>query len=355
MQGKAKLSHGSMTASLQRILFVIAAALVAADLVWGICGHFRADVFGYGRLALLGLALLGAGMFYQVRRREPAIAAMFLGSSFLVFFSAGANLLNNYLLTVAGSRIDAQLDAADRALGFDWYRMMLAMADHPLINGWLFRIYNLALPEIALVVITLACTGKVDKTYRFCIAVAAGALITIFLWALHPAFGAMSLYTLPPDVVHKLVLSLTCEFGKAQVELLRNGPGYITLDGLHGSLIGFPSYHGALALILTWYARNLPRLFWPLLIVNAVVLLSTPVQGGHHLVDVIAAFPVAGLAIFLSRLRESAERSVKPAAMVNKAENLNISTGSTAFFRASAEQTRANVRRAIKSKLSRVS
>ena len=78
-----------------------------------------------------------------------------MGASFLVLFSAAANLLNNYLLTVAGSRIDAALDRVDRALGFDWYRLMLAMADHPLLNGILFQIYNIALPEIALLLVVL--------------------------------------------------------------------------------------------------------------------------------------------------------------------------------------------------------
>ena len=76
-----------------------------------------------------------------------------------------------------------------------------------------------------------------------------GALICISVWALMPAFGAMSLYTLPPDVAHKLKVALSCEFGKAQVAMLQDGPGYLTLDSLHGSLIGFPSYHGVLALI----------------------------------------------------------------------------------------------------------
>jgi hypothetical protein len=344
-----------MPDSLQRILLAVAASLIAVDLIWGITGHFQVDVAAYAWIGILGSVLLVAGMFYQVRRAEPSIAAMLLGASFLVFFSAAANLLNNLLLTIAGPRIDAQLDAADRALGFDWYRMMLAMADHPVLNGWLMRVYNLALPEIALVLVALACTGKVDKTYRFCIAVAAGALITISLWTLRPAFGAMSLYTLPPDVAHRLVLALTCEFGKAQVALLRDGPGYITLDGLHGSLIGFPSYHAALALILVWYARSMPRLFWPLLIVNAGILISTPVQGGHHLVDVLAAFPVAALAIFLSRACANAETSGKPSRVVNETPNLTIRPVPTGFFRATPAQIGECTPPAIKSKLSGVS
>jgi hypothetical protein len=307
--------RGFMPVALQRLMFAVAASLVTIALAWGWIGHFHVDAAAYIRPALIGLVMLAAGIFYQVRRPDPKIVAMLLGASFLILFSAAANLLNNFLLTVAGPRIDAQLDAADRALGFDWYRLMLRMADHPVLNGWLFQIYNVALPEIALMVVVLAWSGKVDKTYRFCLAVAFGAVICISVWAFMPSFGAMSLYTLPQDVAHRLKVALTCEFGKAQVAMLRDGPGYITLNPLHGSLIGFPSYHGVLALLVVWYARSFPRLFWPLLAINALILVSTPMQGGHHLVDVLASFPVTAMSIFLVARLEKACKWLLP---VNK-------------------------------------
>ena len=117
-----------MTANPQRVLAAIVAVLIGVDLAWGWLGHFHVDVVAYGQAALLSLALWVGGIFYQTRRPDPKLAAMILGASFLALFSAAANLLNYYLLTVAGPRIDAQLDAVDRAMGFDWYRMMLAMA-----------------------------------------------------------------------------------------------------------------------------------------------------------------------------------------------------------------------------------
>ncbi len=315
-----------MARALQRVLLTIAVGLIATDIAWGWLGHFHVDVLAYARLGLLGLVLLGAGIFYQTRRPDPRLAAMILGASFLVFFSAAANLLNNYLLTVAGSRIDAELDALDRSLGFDWHRMMLAMADHPLLTRWLFGVYNLALPEIALLLVVLAWLGKVEKAYRFCIAVAAGALLAIGLWAIHPAFGAMSLYSLPPDVAAKLTLSLTCEFGKAQVALLRDGPGYIRPDVLHGSLIGFPSYHAVLALLVIWHGRGISYLRWPLVALNLAVILSTPIQGGHHLIDVLAAVPVTALALLIAMWLVPAKRPDS----VNKPASFGIKTLSSA-------------------------
>ena len=114
--------------------------------------------------------------------------------------------------------------------------------------------------------------------------------------------------------------------------LLRDGPGYITPGRLHGSLIGFPSYHCALALILTWYALAIPRLFWPLLVVNAVVLLSTPVQGGHHLMDVLAAFPVAALRDFPRAAPARAQSAVKPCHHGKQTPKIHDNAGSTRLF-----------------------
>lgn len=286
-----------MTTTLQHRLFRLVAVIVAADMVWAVRGHFHIDTLAYIRLAAMALLLAGGGLYYQLKRSEPALAAMLLGASFLVLFSAAASLLNYFLLAVAGPRIDTMLAAADRMMGFDWYRMMLAMGRHPLINQVLFGVYNVALPEIAILLAALAWCGRIESVYRYCMAVSSGAVISIFLWTLAPSFGAMSLHALPPDF--HLPLSVDANYGRALVALLRDGPGFISPSELRG-LIGFPSYHGVLVLIAAWYGWQIRLLRWPLLLTNLLVLVATPAQGGHHLVDVLASFPVAMLAILIA-------------------------------------------------------
>jgi hypothetical protein len=228
---------------------------------------------------------------------------MLMGASFLIAFSAAASVLNYFLLTVAGRRIDGLLVAADRLLGFDWYRAMLAMAHHPLFNALLFQVYNSVLPQIALLVVALAWSGRPEQVYRFCLAIAAGALIAILIWTCAPSLGAKSLYTLPAWAQDRLTLSVTTQYGRELVALLHNGPGYISPRDIRG-LIAFPSYHVVLALLAVWYGREVAWLRFPLLAVNLLVLVSTPIQGGHHLVDVIGAFPVAAMAIAIAQSRK---------------------------------------------------
>lgn len=327
-------------AALQFRLFVLAAAVIAADLAWLALGHFQIDTPAYLRLAALGLGMLALGLFYQFRRHEPALAAMALGASFLILFSMAASVLNYLLLTVAGPRIDASLAAADRFLGFHWDAVMLAMADRPRLNLFFFGVYNAVLPEIALVLVALAWSGKVEHVYRYCVAVGVGALIAIAVWTLRPSFGAESFYAAVPAVA-RLPLSVDADYGRVLVGLLRNGPGFIAPSDIRG-LIGFPSYHAVLALLAIFYAWPLRRLRWPLLALNGTVLVATPIQGGHHMVDVLAAFPVALGALWIAgSLRLAAD---KPWNVVNKAPKFTMAPIVRSSFRVATEQKRAPFR-----------
>lgn len=81
--------------------------------------------------------------------------------------------------------------------------------------------------------------------------------------------------------------------------LLQNGPGHIVRVNIKG-LIGFPSFHTVEALLIAWYARELKRVRWAALAINLGVIVSTPIQGGHHVVDLLGGAVVAAAAIALT-------------------------------------------------------
>jgi len=85
------------------------------------------------------------------------------------------------------------------------------------------------------------------------------------------------------------------------------------------------------------------------------VLISTPVQGGHHLVDVLAAFPVAALAIYLASLGEAAKNPAKPFRVVNKVRKFTTGAVPQGLFRITPAQEDDTAPSAIKSELSGVS
>lgn len=293
-------------ASLPGIMICILVVVTAIDLLWACVRHFDLDVGAYARLAGLSLLLWFASLFYRRVRKAPAIAAMLFGTAFLIAFSAGFSVLNYFLLTVAHTRIDGQLAMFDRAIGVNWPAMMTAMAPHPFINRLLRLCYESVLPQVALLVTCLGCRGQTKNLHEFCIALAMGAMLTVAFWSVFPSFGAFSVYDLPPAISAKLNLSLDQRYAHDLVRLLANGPGRISPSEVKG-LIGFPSFHAALAVLVVWYGRTLAYVRWPLGMWNMVVLIATPIQGGHHVVDVLGGLVVVAAAILVtSRVSRSA-------------------------------------------------
>lgn len=289
-----------MTSRLQFILFSIVATVAAIDAAWVHEGHFDIDARGFAGIAILTVVCVGAGLFYERVRKEERLTAMLIGTGFLLGMSASFSLLNYLLLTIAGQRIDVPLAALDRAMGVDWPAMMALAAQHPVVSAVLQLAYISVLPQIAVLVAVLGWKGRHQNIYALCLALTAGAAISIFTWTLAPSFGAFSVYELPADVSRHLALALDGQYARDLVALLAHGPGYISPTSAKG-LIGFPSFHATMAMFVVWYARELSVVRWFVLTLNSVVLVATPIQGGHHVVDVLAGFVVAAIAVLFAR------------------------------------------------------
>lgn len=288
-----------MPCTAQRVLLGIAAAMVGIDIVWARAGHFDVDTGPYGLAAALAGLLFSAGYFYEHVRREQAIAAMFFGMAFLAVFSGSCGLFNYFALTISGPRIDTLLAHLDRAVGFDWPAVMTFAAQHPLLDSMLSILYQSVLPQIILLITLLGWAGRVERIYGFCLSVAIGALLTVAFWTLFPSFGAFSVYTLPADVSRKLTLVLDNAYAQSLIALLQHGPGHIVPASIKG-LVGFPSFHAVQALVITWYARDLKKIGFAAIALNLGVLIATPIQGGHHLIDLAGGLVVSIVAVALS-------------------------------------------------------
>jgi membrane-associated phospholipid phosphatase len=68
-------------------------------------------------------------------------------------------------------------------------------------------------------------------------------------------------------------------------------------------IIAFPSYHAGLAMITLWgfWRSGTKWIRWPGIALALATILSTPVDGGHYLVDVIAGLCVAGCSLALAQ------------------------------------------------------
>ena len=65
-------------------------------------------------------------------------------------------------------------------------------------------------------------------------------------------------------------------------------------------LIALPSFHAAASLLFAWWGWQIRIMRFPLLLANALMLLSTPINGGHYFIDVLAGLGVGAFAIWCS-------------------------------------------------------
>jgi hypothetical protein len=281
------------------LLATIASVLILLDAAWIYAGGFRVDVRSYAIIAALLSPLAFGAVAYSTVRPDRRISATCTSFAFLLAFSPSCAVLSYLLSTVAGPRIDDLLASIDLQMGFHWVALMTLAAQHTTATALLRLCYVSVMPQIMLLVFWLGWSGRSSHLYGLCMAIAIGAIACVFVWALFPSFGAFSVFELPPTVATKLGLALDGNYGRDLIALLRNGPGFITPLELRG-IVGFPSFHTVQALVIMWYARKLPAARWIAIALNLAVLIATPIQGGHHLVDLLGGAGVAAGAIYFA-------------------------------------------------------
>ena len=283
----------------QLILLATLLATVLVVCLWTAFRRFDIAVMAYAWLAAISLALAVGSWVYQELRKDDRIAAMLFGAGFLCAFSAAFSLLNYLLLTIAGTRIDALLAQMDMSLGLDWPATMAFAADHPGMNLVLQVAYSAVFPQMAILLVCLGCFGDWRKIYPFCLSVVLAAAVTVGFWTIFPSFGSLTVYDLPQAVTARLQISVDAAYARDLLQLFAHGPERIAPDQVKG-LIAFPSFHAVLAVLVAWYARSLRFVHGPILVLTAIMLVSIPIHGGHHFIDVPAGIAVALVSAMLA-------------------------------------------------------
>jgi membrane-associated phospholipid phosphatase len=248
-------------------------------------------------LALFVIFAISAALYDRIRK-DVCISSMLFGFGFVIIYGASLNVISYFGLTIAGPRIDDFLASIDRHMGIYWPALILFMAKHPTANAILFFVYRFSTWQTVILIAALGRKDRIGTVEQLCLTLVLCGIFTIGMWMVLPSFGAIAVYGLPSAIASHLPISVDQNYAQELLRLWTNGPGLISPLAIKG-LVGFPSFHAAQAVIVAWYARRLGILFYPFLVFNILVIVSTPVQGGHHVVDVIGGIAVAALAIWL--------------------------------------------------------
>ena len=251
--------------------------------------------------ALTPIAVIGAYAGYTYynlkhpRKRDPFVIFT-LGSTGQMLLIPAVMAPMTYVAASANLPLqDAALNALDRALHLDWTAYFNFFYEHhPLLTTAVWSYALIGCPIFG-VPVALGWTGRYWRLQVFTLAFALALIVTTIVSIFVPAIGTYDVLNIHPDP------NVFTPGGYLEqlhdLPLVRDGSlrelSYRSLAGL----ITFPSFHAASAVLYLWA-------FWPVrwlgpaaAVVNVMMLLATPLVGGHYFVDIFAGIAVAIVAI----------------------------------------------------------
>jgi hypothetical protein len=281
-----------------RALWWIVAVTAAATAIGLFATGLAVDFKSNPALLLLAAAYAAVAIFYRYIRFDERLSQALTAVAQLLLIVLLGLLLSYVAAIPAMPYRDADLLAIDQWLGFDRTSYVRCLTDSP----WKIRlssiIYLAMLPQLAAVPLLLILASRTMRLQQFALAYGIALISTIAIFAFVPAVGAFVYHdltpaqyaTLPPDIYTPA----------RSLDALRAGAmKAIPLNNLEG-LIAFPSFHTAAAILYAWALWPVRLVRWPIVALNTAILFTTPVDGAHYLIDVIAGAIVTLGSIALS-------------------------------------------------------
>ncbi len=288
------------------ILIILTVVLIDAALILhkGIIIGFEFFAFS----VVFCVAFVALGQFYRRFRNSERIALTAHAVGLFVAFTVFGALLNVVLLPRPSAPIDGILVRIDAWFGYSWPALCAWFAQYPWLSEIARGVYGLTLVQMLFVFKFLGLSLDRSRLHADCLAAIFAELITIFTWAMFPAAGASGYWTLAPEIDRIVRPVVSSALGAEINRLLAEGVKDVATLSTTG-LVGFPSFHTAMALIsliAIWPYRG-ARVAYILL--NTLLLPGILVHGGHHLMDMVAGTVVTllswRLALFVFDVQET--------------------------------------------------
>ncbi len=239
-----------------------------------------------------------SGIANFIRKGARGLTLLTLAGS-LILPLVFTGVLFEYIATSADfPLLDRSLDAVDRAIGFDWSSFLATANAYPSVSAVLVFAYWSTGPVLLGTLLILCFRGDVYRLSEFLAVLALCSLCTGVLMVLVPAAGAYVQHA-PAQALFSHLGTHAGMWHFQTFRSLRDDLTPIIDFSKSEGLVTFPSFHTVLAIITTYALRDLRILFWIILPLNLLVIVSTLPEGGHYLVDVIAGILVAGVSIIV--------------------------------------------------------
>jgi membrane-associated phospholipid phosphatase len=303
-----------------RATVIVALAVYASALGGSLLLDLRAPILD-GVPFCLGAAIFLC--FYTPPGPRTARLAEGLQAA-LIILALGLSLAClSYLCAAANLPLrDREMIWIDRHLGFDWLQVVSSLDTYP----WILMVFDGAYAtftgQLVVTVLVLLVAKRRRDLDRFFITFVCASLIAEIASVLVPTLGPMPVLADHVKFVHLPTLGRTT----ADIVLALRQSTLKTIDlAAVDGIISFPSLHAAVAVLVPFALRWNRPLFWPVAMLNALMLVSAIPSGNHYLIDMIGGVAVAGLGILCGRsLQEWLEKRLE----ATKQRRLRLGAGS---------------------------
>ncbi|MEX8194342.1 phosphatase PAP2 family protein [Comamonas guangdongensis] len=284
MQGIADGRRFISAGKLAPVLFL--AALAGGEAAW-IQAHKLVFV-GTEPVLWATLVLISISAAYGLTGRSRALSEMSYYAALWVVAALIGAILTYLCATLNLPLLDEEFTNADLALGFHWLSFYAFVREHRLVATILTIAYFSGLPQIFFSIIYLAHIGRSDRNDELWWSSTIALVLTSLLSGLFPAGGTLFYYSIGLENAVHLPHFLALRDGSMTA---------FSFDEMKG-IVTFPSFHTTTALLLIYVYRQLGIFRW-VLALNVLMLISTPINGGHYLVDMIGGGAVTVCSIYL--------------------------------------------------------
>lgn len=250
--------------------------------------------------ALLWLAMTGSAA-YALRRPKNRVETVARDASeyFGVFVALTLfGIVASYALAAQSvGYADDWLARMDAALGFDWNAWYSFFVAHPVARIAGRIAYGNIYVSPAVLLAYFAFSGQKRQARMFTAAFWLAVVLTLVAFVLIPAQGPLAagwhgpIPYMPSSALYQAELI---------PQLRSHGLSEIHVEALQG-VVCAPSFHAASGILFIAAAWRAGPLRWPLFAANILMLISTPVEGTHYLVDILMGAAVALVAIGATR------------------------------------------------------
>jgi len=188
--------------------------------------------------------------------------------------------------------VDTSLLHFDQSLGFNSAAIYHFTMTHPAIRAVAHSAYDSIGYQLFIIPLILVFLSEQRKLNLF------------FTANLVSAFIAYNLYYFFPTTVPAHVLPLT-HFSLDQYQVIAQWYEihFYLNNIIHvGDLIGFPSYHVIWAVLLTEACSKQKWLFYPVMLLNSLLIAATLELGWHFLSDVFGGLIIGVISIYVARV-----------------------------------------------------